>query len=154
MAIKGRWPLWLLLAKALMAAPTISPGGVVSAATYTPGPFAPGDILAIFGTDLGPATLTQLQLIDDGQFVSTTLAGTRVLFDGVAAPLLYTSAGQVAVVVPYSVAGHSRSQVQVEYLGQVSDAATVPIAEADPAIFTSDASGKGTAAALNEDLAG
>jgi uncharacterized protein (TIGR03437 family) len=158
MPVKGRLPIllgvpvWLALTESLIAAPAISPGGVVNAASYTPGPFAPGDILAIFGTGLGPTALTQLQLTDNGQSVSTVLAGTRVLFDGMPAPLLYTSAAQVAVVVPYSVSGHARTQVQVEYLGQLSYAVTVPVAESDPAIFTADASGKGTAAALNEDL--
>ena len=39
--------------------------------------------------------------------------GTQVLFDGVPAPILYTSSGQVAAVVPYEVDGKPGTQVQV-----------------------------------------
>jgi uncharacterized protein (TIGR03437 family) len=63
------------------------------------------------------------------------LAGTRVLFDGIPAPLIYTSAGSVSAVVPYATAGKSSTMVQVEYQGQASSAASFAIAAATPGIF-------------------
>ena len=48
----------------------------------------------------------------DGR-VATDTGGTQVLFDGVPAPILYTSAGQLAAVVPYAVDGKTGTQVQV-----------------------------------------
>ena len=123
----------------------------MNAASYTPGPFAPGELVAVFGTNLGPPTLSPLQLTGNGEFVSTALAGTRVLFDGQAAPLLYTSAAQVSAIVPYFLAGHSSTRIQVEYNGELSNPISVTLADSDPAIFTADASGKGIAAALNQD---
>ena len=47
--------------------------------------------------------------------VTNSLAGTQVLFDGVAAPMIYTLKGQVSAVVPYAVAGKTSTQVQVQY---------------------------------------
>ena len=51
--------------------------------------------------NLGPASLTTAQLDASGN-IATLLAGTRVLFDGVAAPIIYTSANQVSAVVPFA----------------------------------------------------
>jgi uncharacterized protein (TIGR03437 family) len=73
----------------------------------------------------------------------------RVLFDGVPAPLLYASAGQVNAVVPYSVAGKSATTVQMEYLGVLSSPVTLQVNATAPGIFTMDGSGKGPGAILN-----
>ena len=70
-----------------------------------------------------------------GRTWTTLLAGTRVLFDGIPAPLVYTSSGQVSALVRYAIAGKSATQVQVEYLGQRSGAASFPIAVTSPGIF-------------------
>jgi len=98
---------------------------------------------------MGPAVLSTLVIGADGK-VANRVAGTRALFDGVAAPLIYTSEGQVAGVVPYSVAGRSTAQLIVEYQGVASAAIAVPIAAAAPAIFTSNSRGTGQGAILNE----
>jgi uncharacterized protein (TIGR03437 family) len=84
--------------------------------------------------------------------VATIAGGTRVLFDGVPAPMVYALAGQVSTVVPFGVQGRTSTQVQVEYLGTRSDAVAVPIVAAMPAIFTLDRSGKGAGAILNQNL--
>ena len=68
------------------------------------------------------------------------------------APLLYVAGDQINTVVPYGVAGRASTQVQVEYLGALSKALTVPIATASPGVFTADASGTGQGAILNQDL--
>jgi len=112
--------------------PRINSGGVVNAASYAAGPVAPGEIVTLFGSGLGPSA-------------------TRVLFDGLAAPLVYASDTQVSAVVPYGVAGKSTTQVAVERQGARSDAVSLPLAECAPGIFTLDSSGKGQAAILNQD---
>jgi uncharacterized protein (TIGR03437 family) len=83
--------------------------------------------------------------------VTNSNNGTRVLFDGTAAPILYTSAGQVNTVIPCEVTGKSSSQMVVEYLGARSAPMTVPLSPAAPGIFTANGSGQGQAAALNQD---
>jgi uncharacterized protein (TIGR03437 family) len=127
----------------------ISAGGIGSAATYANNGVAPGEVLAIFGTHLGPAAGVSNQV--SGGIVPNSLAGVRVWFDDIAAPILYASAGQLNVVVPYAIAGETATSVRVEYMGAFSPAVSVQVLAAQPGIFTLDASGLGPAAVLNED---
>jgi uncharacterized protein (TIGR03437 family) len=84
--------------------------------------------------------------------VATALASTQVLFDGVPAPLIFTSASQVSAVVPYSVSGKTSTLVRVSYQGQSSAPVTMPVTAVMPGMFTVDASGRGPGAILNQDL--
>ena len=124
---------------------------VLNAASFLAGPVTPGMIVTIFGNGIGPATLTGLRLTPAG-LVDTLLAETRVFFDGVAAPLIYVSDKQVSVVAPYTISGKSRTQIQIEYRGFRSRLVDLPVAETAPAVFTADSSGRGQAAALNQDF--
>jgi len=133
------------------AGPQISEAGVTNAASYIGGAVAPGEIITIFGSNLGPSSLVTLQLAGDGQHVSTELGGTRVLFDGVAAPMIYAWKGQVSVVVPYSVSERTSTVVEVEYDGKRSNSLTLRVAPSAPGIFTLDSSGRGQGAILNQD---
>jgi uncharacterized protein (TIGR03437 family) len=80
--------------------------------------------------------------------VSSSLAGTEVFFDGIVAPLLYTSSSQVKAVVPYANFGDTTSLV-VSYNGETSVSYSLPTAPASPGIFSSDSTGQ--AAAINGD---
>jgi uncharacterized protein (TIGR03437 family) len=86
----------------------------------------------------------------DGK-VATSAGGTQVLFDGVPAPILYASSGQVAAVVPYVVDGKAGTQVQVLNGSLTSDSVAMPVFAAAPSIFSVDLSGTGQAAVLNQD---
>jgi uncharacterized protein (TIGR03437 family) len=125
-------------------------GAVTNAASSVSGPVAPGEVVVLYGSGLGPARLTPYQLDPTSGLVGASLAGTSVIFNGTPAPVLYTSATQVGVVTPYSIAG-SNVQVFVEYQGQTSAPVTVPVAAVAPALFIADSSGKGQAAASNQD---
>ncbi len=122
----------------------------VNAASYSPGAVAPGEIVAIFGNNLGPQDLALLQLDGSGK-VATELAGTRIYFDGAPAPLVYVQATQAVAVVPFSVAGQASTRLQVDYQGRRSDILTLPVAAAAPGIFALDWRGRGPGAILNED---
>jgi uncharacterized protein (TIGR03437 family) len=74
-----------------------------------------------------------------------------VLFDGVAAPIIYASAGQTSVMVPYGVAGRPTTNIVVEYLGVQSNALPYSVASSSPGIYTANASGSGQGAILNQD---
>ena len=123
---------------------------VVNGASYVGGGVAPGEIVAIFGSGIGPRQLERLRLNQEGR-LAATLAGTRILFNNIPAPLLYVSEKQSSAIVPYGVAGSATVAVQVEYNGIPSDAVTLPVLDAHPGIFTVDGSGRGQAAVLNED---
>jgi uncharacterized protein (TIGR03437 family) len=122
---------------------------VAHAASYVQDTVAPGEVVAIFGTNLGPATPANLQLDDSGA-VSRTLSDTQVLFDGMASPMVFAGAAQIDAVVPFGAAAGQR-QVQVSYQGLLSAPFPVTVVPAVSSIFSADASGIGPAIALNQD---
>jgi uncharacterized protein (TIGR03437 family) len=123
---------------------------VVNAASSVGFSIAPGEIITIFGTGLGPSTPTLAQLGSNGNF-GTQLAGTTVSFGGINGPMIYTSATQVSAIVPYEVAIGGAADVVVSYQGQQFTASAVPVVSSVPGIFTSNATGSGAAAAVNQD---
>ena len=110
---------------------------------------APGEIVTLKGLGFGPAQLVSAHAGGDG-FYPTQLSGTSVQFNGVAAPLLYTSATQVAAVAPFGVAGPT-VEITVTYRGQTSVPATIQVFAAAPGLFTADGTGAGQASAINQD---
>lgn len=137
----------------------ISVSAVVNGASNVSGVLSPGELVVIYGSGMGPATLTQFQLGANG-LVPTTLAGTSVVINGSLAPILYTSATQVAAMVPFEVLnpvgnGFScpgasiTSDACVVYQGQVSPLIGIGLGPTSPGIFTANSSGTGPAAALN-----
>jgi endo-1,4-beta-xylanase len=123
-------PAFLNIGKTVAGA--IAVNGVVNAASFRGGAIAPGEIVTIYGSGFGPAVLAASQYTD-GQ-LPISVGETRVLFDGAAAPMIYSSAGQVSAIVPYSVSG--TVQVQVEYQGTATAPVAVPVTAAAPGIFT------------------
>ena len=130
--------------------PVFPAQAVVNAASYQGAGVAPGEVITIFGSNLGAAS-AQFPAVAAG-LVDSVAGGTRVLFDGVPAPMIYALAGQVSAVAPFAIGGRTSTQVQIEYLGARSDAVAVPVVAAAPAIFTLDRSGRGAGAILNQDL--
>jgi len=129
---------------------TLSIGAVTNSASNLPGPIAPGEVITIYGAGLGPSMLATEQIDPVYGRVATSLAGTSVLINGKAGPMIYTWSTQVAAVVPYGVSG-TTAQVLVESQGQITAPVTVPLAPASPGVFTMNASGQGLAAAYNQD---
>ena len=101
-----------------------------NAAPFPLGTVAPGEIVSIFGSSLGPAP--------------------TVTFDGIPAPVLYASANQINAVVPYGIVSTS-TQMTVQFNGQSYGPVAMPVAAAVPGIFTLDSSGHGQAAVINQD---
>jgi len=130
--------------------PSFTAAGVVNAASYASGGVSPGEILTLFGSRMGPAMLTGLTVT--GGKVDSLLAETRVLFDGIAAPLVYVWDKQVSAVAPYEIAGKESTQVEVEYRGKRSASVSIPVVPAKPGIFALDATGQGPGAILNQNF--
>ncbi|MBZ2179372.1 MAG: hypothetical protein K7J47_16875 [Acidobacteria bacterium] len=125
-------------------------GGINHGATFRPVAVSPGLIFSLFGSNLG--LITGLSAMTSPALqLPKALDGTRVLFDGVPAPLLYARENQINGLVPYSVAGKSTVQLRVEYKGQLSPAQELRIAPTAPGLFTLAATGTSQAAALNQD---
>ena len=126
--------------------PVIS--SIVNVASYAAGPIAPGEMVVVFGSGLGPTPLANLQLDNQGK-VASTLSDVQVLFDGIPAPLVYVSQVQIAAMVPYIVGGRTTSQVRVVYRGTSSDTFPKTVVANAPGIFSANSSGKGQAAVSN-----
>jgi len=124
---------------------------ILNGASYSGGAVSPGEIVALFGSTLGPAQGVPYQLGAGGTSIGNSLGGVQVLFNGTAAPLLYVSAGQINAIVPYEVAGSSNASIQVTYQATPSNTLTVPVQGATPGLFSIDRSGSGPGAILNQD---
>lgn len=137
-------------------APNVADGATVNNGSFAlhPAPLGPGSIAAIFGSNLNDGTaVCGSSFGPDGKLI-TSLCGTSVTFDGVAAPLFFTSPGQLAVQVPYEMAGKTTASVVVTVNGQSSTPRTVFIDAAAPGIFTLSQNGSGPGAILiaNSDI--
>lgn len=133
------------------AVPSVQLTAVDNAASYSSGAVAPGEIVALFGTNMGPQPGVGLQLSSNKQSITNLLSGVQVLFDGNPAPLIYASAGQINAIAPVALAGKTSTQVQVSYQSAMSNTMTIPVAATALGIFAADGSGVGGGAILNQD---
>ena len=149
-AVAANSPLSIPVTLAVTApASGLTISGVRNSASGSQGAVAPGELISIYGTGLGPDTGVQFSNPATG-LINTSLGGTMVLFGSTPAPILYASSTQVNAVVPYEVAGRSQVVMQVQFQG-ASISQTLQVAGASPGIYTLDESGSGQAAAINQD---
>jgi uncharacterized protein (TIGR03437 family) len=120
-------------------APVISAGGVVSAASLAANaPLAPGAFVSIFGANFAASDNQASSLPLQSQ-----LGGSEAIIAGESMPLLFTNAGQVNAIIPYTVAVNSPQQVIVQQNMAYSLPETVTLAPAQPGVFTQNQSGMG-----------
>jgi len=140
--------------------PVVPANGAVNGASFNSGvaALAPGAIASIFGTNLttAPATGAQPGFVSGTDVLQTTANGTRVTFDGVAAPLFFlkhdaATYDQLNVQVPFELAGKTSAQLVVYLNGKPSASVTVAVQPVSPALFTLCACGTGAAVILNQD---
>ena len=130
---------------------TVKPVSITNAASYAAGVVSPGENIVIFGTSIGPSTLTYGSLTADGSALSTSAGNTQVLFDGVPAPVVYASNLQTSVMVPYEVAGRPTTSVVIEYQGVPSTPLVYTVQAAVPGVYTQNFQGTGPGAIINQD---
>jgi uncharacterized protein (TIGR03437 family) len=121
---------------------------VRNAASFNATAISPGELVTIFGQNMGPTAGLGAQ-VAAGQ-VSTNIGGVEVLFDNVPAPLLYVSATQVNAVVPYEVTGQQTS-LAVSYQGVQSAPVVLNTALAAPGLFAANSDGTGQGVIYNAD---
>ena len=127
---------------------------VVNAASGATGAVAPGEVVILNGITIGPSPMASNVIPASGR-VGSSLANVTVTFNygsggSITAPILYCSASQTSVIVPYGLAGFSTANVVVTYKGQ-QITTQVPVTLSAPGVFTSNFSGSGQAVALNAD---
>ena len=124
---------------------------VLHGATLAPTPVAPGQLVTITGSGLGPVVGVAGRPTAAGAY-ETRLANVRVLFDDQAAPLLFVSNDQINAIVPYGLYGRLSARVQVETGMSLSVPIEVKVVDSAPGVFTLSGLGRGQASALNADL--
>jgi uncharacterized protein (TIGR03437 family) len=148
----GATPATVTVKLSVTAAPTPIVAAVANAASYAVGALAPGQEVAVFGSNFGPSTPVSATITNNS--FPTILSNTQVLFDGVAAPVIAVANGQVNVMVPYGIAGRATTMVQVVYLGVSSSGITYNVTSTSPGIYTLNQAGTGQGAILNQNLSG
>jgi len=133
----------------IVHAAQVNAGGIVNNASYAASAVAPGEIAAIFGTNLTDGTSClppscNPTFESDGK-LSTTMAGAQVTVDGTPVPIFYATPGQLGVQIPFELTGNS-AKVIVSVGSQMSAPATVNVAAVSPGVFTATADGKGAGA--------
>jgi trimeric autotransporter adhesin len=127
----------------------VTVSAVTNAASNQQGAIAPGEIVVLYGSGLGPSQAQSYQLGANG-LVPTNVGGTSVVFNGVPGPVLYASPTQVSAIVPFELVGQT-VQVAVEIQNQIAAPVSVALQAAAPGIFTTNESGQGQAVAFNQD---
>ncbi len=119
---------------------------VVNAASYGT-TIAPDSLASIFGSNLSAAT-AQAVLDSKGQ-LPTVLGQTSVEINGVAAPLLFVSPGQINLLAPDGLTpGTATVVIRSTTTGQ-AQSGTALVAATAPGVFSLDTSGSGPGAILN-----
>jgi uncharacterized protein (TIGR03437 family) len=127
--------------------PVVSTGGIVNVASYSfaglpNGDIAPGSMVTIFGSNMGPATLQQATTYP----LPTAIGGTSIkITSGTTttdAIINFTSAGQIAAIVPSSTPAGNATMV-VTYNGKASNAAPFRIVSNSFGTFTANQGGSG-----------
>ncbi len=99
------------------------------------GAVAPGELITLFGQNFTPGP------------------DLKVMFGDIPAPLLYADAGQINAVVPFEVPDlpGSTTSVSIQSGGQTYGPVQLPVAPAQPALFTQGPAVLNQAAILNQD---
>jgi uncharacterized protein (TIGR03437 family) len=144
-------PLVLPISLTVMPAPVIAPAvaAIQNAASSAPTSLAPGLNILIFGTNMGPATLTPYVVGANG-VLATTVAGTQVTFDGIPSAIIYTRNTLVSVMVPYELTGRVSTNMVVTYNGVSSTPLPLRLVDSAPGIYTANSTGSGQGAILNQ----
>ncbi|MFN7924731.1 MAG: IPT/TIG domain-containing protein [Bryobacteraceae bacterium] len=114
------------------ATPRLPLTGAVNSIANGSAPFSPGTLVVISGSNFAETTT-----IADRLPIPTSLAGTKVLFDLISAPVFRVSPSQITAQVPFELAGES-TQLVVQRDGVPSVPITLQLTPYAPGIISLD----------------
>ncbi len=130
------------------AGPETRASAVVNAAGATnAGTVAPGEMVEIFGVNLGPPGGVTAPI----GALPTTLSGISVLLNNTAIPLAYVSPFVITAQIPFGLFPSGTATLQVNNNGTLSAPIVVNAATAAPGIYTNGPLGTGSVSAINPD---
>jgi len=112
--------------------------GIASSAGFqVSGQVAPYELISLYGYGIGISAPLNGQIANG--VLGNSLGGVQVLFDGIAAPLLYAGPNQINAIVPGEIAGHATTVLQVvaANLGFTTTTQSLPlfVVSSQPGIF-------------------
>lgn len=136
-------------AAALAAGPSIASPGVYNSASYILSTFpnggiAQGSIFVVFGSGLGPSTIVYNSSLPYQTSLGGTSITVTVTSTNMACFMFYTSAGQVAAILP-SGTPVGTGTITVTYNGATSNAVPIKVVKNALGLFTRNQQGSGPA---------
>jgi uncharacterized protein (TIGR03437 family) len=113
----------------LLGSPAVG-SSVVNAASYQPGPVAPGSYITLFGRNLAQTIATA-----PSYPLPTTLAGSSLTINGFPAPLYYASPTQIDAQVPFGTAAGTATAI-LTVGGSALPGVTFTVQATAPGLFT------------------
>ncbi len=104
-----------------------------NAASQSSGVVSPGEVVSFGGYRLGPGTGAAFWR--EGGRIASELAGVRVYFDDVAAPLLFVQNRQINAIAPFGLDRKTDTAVTVDNNGVWTAPFSIAVAPANPAVF-------------------
>ena len=125
---------------------------IANAASYDRTAIAPGEILSVFGTEIGPNRPFHTELDAQGN-VNKELGGMTVSIGDLPAPILYADAGQINLVAPFAIPTSGTVPVEIRRNGSLIASFNQKVIEIHSGLFRNDGNGSvyGSLAALNQD---
>ena len=133
--------------------PAVTENGVMNNASLASGtnPVAPGSVAIIRGKYLNDGSTTAATSFGPDGKLPTSLGGTQVTLNGIAAPIFYATFTELAIQIPSELAGLTSANLQVSVAGKPSVSSSIALAAAAPGIFTANLAGTGAALMLHQD---
>jgi uncharacterized protein (TIGR03437 family) len=128
------------------AQPYFRPDQVLNSANLRSGAVAPGQVVSIAGSALGP----EVPVLTPAGAWPTSLADVRVNVNGADVPIRYASSTRLDVQMPFNLTGGT-ANIRVTYGSNVSGTVGVPINTTYPGLFALQSGGTGQAKAANQD---
>ncbi len=112
---------------------------------------APYELVSLYGVGLGPANALSGQIVNGA--LATSLGGVQVLFDNVAAPLLYVGPNQINAIVPSGAAEQNTLSLQIVTPNGTLTGPSLSVVASEPEVFQNapPMPAGGSAVALNQD---
>jgi uncharacterized protein (TIGR03437 family) len=129
----------LMLSCSVSVQPSISVGGILNSASWTP-TVAAGSIASAFGNNFGSALTASTYPLLTALWFTSFKAGTQF------APLFMTSCNQVNMQIPWEDAGLTQVPITANVGGLISPPQMATLAPFAPGIFTMNQSGSGQGA--------
>jgi len=128
--------------------PETRASAVVNAAGATnAGTVAPGEMVEIFGANLGPVPPVSAS----AGALPSSLGGVSVLLNGTAIPMAYASPFVITAQIPFGLFPSGTATLQVNNNGSLSSPITLNTTTAAPGIYTNGPLGTGSVSAINPD---